>query len=100
MWGHIGEPGLDFEVEGAAQVGTVGDADIAAGMVTATVGYTLPAPRLSPRIYLEFDYASGDSQPGGDVGTFNQLYPNGHACLRYIDYVGRQNMISASGGSA
>jgi alginate export protein len=97
-WGNIGETGLDFEVEGAAQFGTVGDAYIAAGMFTANVGYTLPAPRLSPRVYLEFDYASGDSKPGGDVGTFNQLYPNGHSFLGYIDYIGRQNIISASGG--
>jgi hypothetical protein len=89
VWGKIGETGLDFEVEGAAQFGTVGDADIAAGMFTANVGYTLPAPRLSPRVYLEFDYASGDSKPGGDVGTFNQLYPNAHSFLGYIDYVGR-----------
>jgi Alginate export len=98
VWGNIGETGLDVEVEGAAQFGTVGDADIAAGMFTANVGYTLPVPRLSPRVYLEFDYASGDSQPGGDVGTFNQLYPNAHSFLGYIDYVGRQNIISASGG--
>src|SRR6267142_2795564 len=27
----------------------------------------LPVPRLSPRVYLEFDYASGDKSPGGGV---------------------------------
>jgi hypothetical protein len=73
VWGNIGKAGLDFEVEGAAQFGTVGDGDIAAWMITGILGYTLPAPRLSPRVYLEFDYASGDSRPGGNVGTFNQL---------------------------
>ena len=51
-------------------------------------------------MYLEFDYASGDSKPGGDVGTFNQLYPNGHSYLGYIDYIGRQNIISPSAGLA
>ena len=98
MWGNIGETGLDFEVEGAAQFGTVGDGDIAAWMITGILGYTLPAPRLSPRVYLEFDYASGDSRPGGNVGTFNQLYPTAHSFLGYIDYVGRQNIISPSAG--
>jgi Alginate export len=98
VWGDIGETGLDFEVEGAAQFGTVGDADIAAGMFTANVRYTLAAPRLSPRVYLEFDYASGDSGPGRNVGTFNQLYPTAHSFLGYIDYVGRQNIISPSAG--
>ncbi len=49
-------------------------------------------------VYLEFDYASGDSRPGGNVGTFNQLYPTAHSNLGYIDYIGRQNIISPSAG--
>jgi hypothetical protein len=87
-WGKIGSTGLDVEVEGAAQFGAVGGRDIAASMATAIVGYTLPVPR-SPRLYLELDCASGDTRPGGDVGTFNQLYPTAHAFLGYIDYIGR-----------
>jgi hypothetical protein len=98
VWGKVGATHLDFEVEWAFQFGTVGDGDIAAGMFTANAGYTLPNPRLSPRVYLEFDYTSGDSRPGGNVGTFNQLYPNAHSFLGYIDYVGRQNIISPSAG--
>src|SRR5439155_2835974 len=95
---RVGATGLDFEVEGAGQFGTVGRGDIAAWMLTTEVGYTLPVPSLSPRVYLEFDYASGDDRPGGNVGTFNQLYPNGHSFLGYIDYIGRQNIISPSAG--
>jgi hypothetical protein len=98
VWGKIGATGLDFEVEGAAQFGTVGRGDIAASMFTTVLGYTLPIQRLSPRVYLEFDYASGDDRRGGDVQTFNQLYPNGHSYLGYIDYIGRQNIISPNGG--
>src|SRR5712664_2384065 len=97
-WGKVGATGLDFEVEGAAQFGTVGRGDIAASMFTTVLGYTLPITRLSPRVYLEFDYASGDDRRGGDVGTFNQLYPNAHSYLGYIDYIGRQNIISPNGG--
>ncbi len=97
-WGKIGATGFDFEVEGAAQFGTVGRSDVAASMFTVVLGYTLPVARLSPRVYLEFDYASGDRKPGGTVGTFNQLFPNGHSYLGYIDYIGRQNLISPSAG--
>src|SRR5581483_5332910 len=61
-------------------------------------GYTLPIEELTPRLYFEFDYASGDNRAGGSVGTFNQLYPNGHAYLGYIDFIGRQNIISPSAG--
>jgi hypothetical protein len=96
--GKIGATGLDFEAEGAAQFGTVGRGDIAASMFTSVVGYTLPVAQLSPRLYVEFDYASGDHGRGGNVGTFNQLYPNAHSYLGYIDYIGRQNVISPSAG--
>src|SRR2546425_6674667 len=96
--GKVGATGLDFEVEGAAQFGTVGRGDVAASMFTTVLGYTLPAAWLSPRVYVEFDYASGDDRPGGDVGTFNQLYPNAHSFLGYIDYIGRQNIISPNAG--
>ncbi len=98
LWGKIGTTGLDFEAEGAGQFGTIGDHDIAASMFTAILGYSPPIAGLSPRIFIEFDYASGDSRPGGDVGTYNQLYPTGHSFLGYIDYIGRQNIVSPSAG--
>jgi Alginate export len=99
-WGKIGQTNWDFELEGAGQFGTVGSENIGAGMFTTVIGYTFPVKDLSPRAYFEFDYASGDKKPGGAVGTFNQLYPNGHSYLGYIDYIGRQNIISSSGGIA
>jgi hypothetical protein len=45
-----------------------------------------------------FDWASGDDSPGGDVGTFNQLFPLSHQFYGYIDAIGRQNAVDASGG--
>ena len=98
--GKIGQTNLDFEVEAAGQFGRVGHERVGAGMFTSVLGYTLPVKDLTPRVYLEFDYASGDKKPGGGVGTFNQLYPNGHSYLGYIDYIGRQNIISPSAGVA
>lgn len=97
-WGKIGNTGLDFEVEGAGQFGSVGDEGIGAWMLTTVLGYSFPVENLSPRVYIEFDYASGDSRPGGHVGTFNQLYPTGHSFLGYIDFIGRQNIITPNGG--
>lgn len=77
VWGKWPDIGLDFEVETGIQFGTIAGADILAGMFTANVGYALPLP-VTSRVYLNVDYASGDGQPGGDVGKFNQLYPLGH----------------------
>jgi len=96
--GRIDETGMDFELEGAAQFGSVGSEDVAAWMLTGVLGYTATAMKSSPRIYVELDYASGDDSPGGRVGTFNQLYPASHSFLGYIDYIGRENIISQSSG--
>src|SRR6266446_1157491 len=89
---------LDANNKTATFNGTVGRGDIAASMFTTVLGYTLPVARLSPRVYVEFDYASGDDRPGGNVGTFNPLYPNNHSYLGYIDYIGRQNIVSPNAG--
>lgn len=99
-WGKIGQTNWDIELEGAGQFGTVGSGNIGAGMFTGVLGYTFPVKEWSPRAYFEFDYASGDRKPGGGVGSFNQLFPNGHAFLGYIDYIGRSNIITPSAGIA
>jgi len=69
-------------------------------MFTAVLGYTLPVPGLDARVYAEFDYASGDGKPGGRVGTFNQLQPSAHSFLGYMDFIGRQNIVSPLAGVA
>jgi hypothetical protein len=98
--GKIDQTNWDFDLEGAGQFGTVGSGNIGAGMFTAVLGYTFPIKEWSPRAYFEFDYASGDRKRGGGVGTFNQLFPNGHSYLGYIDYIGRQNIITPNAGIA
>jgi hypothetical protein len=99
IFGKLDPTGLDYELEGAGQFGTVGNKNIAAGMGTAVLGYTLPVlQQMAPRVYVEFDYASGDGHRGGTVGTYNQLFPNTHIYLGYIDYIGRQNIISGNSG--
>lgn len=52
----------------------------------------------SPRLLAGFDAGSGDDEPGGDVQTFNQLYPLGHAHLGFVDLIGRQNILAPSVG--
>jgi len=98
FYGKIGETGLDVDVESAYQFGTVGSADISAWMFASEVGYTFKGCPTAPRLHLGFDYASGDRSPGGDVQTFNQLFPLGHAYLGWADVIGRQNIIDISPG--
>ena len=92
-----GSAGTDFDLEAAVQFGTLGGEDIRAWMITANAGHSF-ASRLDPRPFVTMDFASGDDAPAGRVGTFNQLYPTNHTYLGAIDYVGRQNILSPSGG--
>ena len=66
-------------------------------MFATQIGYNFPELNMTPRIYLGLDYASGDDS-GSDLGTFNQLFPLGHAYLGFTDTIGRQNIIDVSTG--
>jgi hypothetical protein len=85
--------GFDYDFEGAYQFGRVGPGDVSAFMIGSQLGYVAPSLWSSPRFFVGFDYGSGDDGPGGDVETFNHLFPLGHAYLGYIDIVGRQNIV-------
>lgn len=90
---------FDFDVEGGVQFGEFAGGDIFAYFLAAEAGYTLADAGFSPRLFLGFDLASGDDDPtDGDLGTFNQLFPLGHAYLGYVDVIGRQNIIDLHPG--
>ena len=90
----------DFDVEAAYQFGDFIDGDISAWMLATEAGYTVSGCPATPRLFLGFDIASGDRDPGdGDLETFNQLFPLGHAYFGYIDVIGRQNIIDLHPGA-
>jgi hypothetical protein len=97
LHGRLPDSAFDYDLEGGYQLGQFGSADIDAFMAAAELGYTADSYG-APRLFVGFDYASGDDSPGGDVETFNQLFPLGHAHLGYIDIVGRQNIVDLRGG--
>jgi len=92
----LGTRALTLEVEGAYQLGRVGHADVSAYMVAVELAAQVPDAWAKPRLALGFDYASGDHSAGGDVQTFDQLYPLGHPYFGIMDFIGRQNVIDAS----
>jgi hypothetical protein len=98
LFGDIADTAFDYDFEGAYQFGEVGSGDVDAFMIGSQLGYKAPDLWSSPRFFVGFDFGSGDSSPGGDVETFNQLFPLGHAYLGYIDAIGRQNIIDFSLG--
>ncbi|MBK1879163.1 alginate export family protein [Pelagicoccus mobilis] len=90
---------LDYEAEFATQTGSSMGKEIDASMFAAQFGYRSKALPKNMRIWIGFDYASGDrSAEDNKDGTFDQLFPLGHAYLGYIDMVGRKNTLSYSQG--
>lgn len=98
LHGPVGETWA-YDVEVATQFGDFGPQDIQAWMIAADLEIPLnPESEMKPKAVLGFDYASGDDNPtDGDLGTFNHLFPLGHAYLGFIDVVGRQNVMAVRG---
>lgn len=60
---------------------------------SANLGYTFADAAGTPRVALEYDFASGDSNPtDGKHTTFDQLYPTGHKSGGYMDFASWQNI--------
>jgi Alginate export len=98
IWGKFGESNFGYDAEGAYQFGDLGSADINAYMIATEFYYQFDS-EWQPKVYVGFDYSSGDDSAGdGDVETFNQLFPLGHAFNGYMDLIGRQNIIDVSAG--
>lgn len=90
---------LDYDTQVAAQRGTLGDGSIGAWAGHWLVGRTLANTRLTPRVFAEYNYASGDENPTDNrKGTFDQLYPTAHDKYGLTDLVGWQNMKHVRGG--
>jgi hypothetical protein len=84
--------GFDYTVEAAYQFGNFGTQDISAYAIVALAGYTIDVP-WSPRIGIEWDHASGDSDPSdGDRETFDNLFPTNHMHYGYMDRASLQNL--------
>lgn len=89
----------DWDVEAAYQLGEVGDGDVSAHQLGAAVGRTWDLA-TRPRAWLGLDVGSGDDEPGGDVETFQQLFPLAHAYLGIADVFARQNVVDVSCGAS
>jgi hypothetical protein len=88
-----GLDGFDWDVEGMGQVGYIDSKDIRAWYFGAIGGYTFKEVAWSPRLGLQFDIASGNSNPnGGTLGTFNPLFPNGYY-FALAGYTGFPNVV-------
>ena len=95
FWGTTGD--FDYETELSGQWGHWGPDRVRAWSWALDGGYTFSDATWKPRLGAGFDWSTGDDNPAdGTVGTFDQLFPLGHAFFGYLDLVGRQNMTSVN----
>jgi len=84
-----------FDGELAAQTGRYGGFDHRAALFHVGGSYTTGLPG-SLKLGAAFNLGSGDDDPTDGVhGTFDQLYPLGHAYYGYMDLFALQNLRNA-----
>jgi hypothetical protein len=90
---------LDYNIEMAAQTGSLGPDDVRAWAGHWQMSRTLHA-RRALRALGEYNFASGDKNPAdGTRGTFDQLYPTGHDKYGLSDQVGWRNLHHVRAGT-
>jgi hypothetical protein len=90
----------DYGVEIARQLGSFGADEIRATATHGRIIHGFSDDARVPKLRVEYNYASGDASPADGVrGTFDQLYPTGHAKYGVIDQVGWRNIHNARIGA-
>jgi hypothetical protein len=92
----------DYLLDGAYQFGNFRDRRLGANsarldhdafMAVANVGYTFTDTWATPRLAVEYCYASGDSNPTNSTHeTFENLFPTNHKFYGYMDFISLQNI--------
>jgi hypothetical protein len=81
--------------------GTVGTQSIGAWAAQAGAAYQFLDVATKPRVFTQYDYASGNSHPATNAkhSTFDTIYPTAHDRLGITDLFGWQNIESVRVGA-
>jgi len=91
---------LDYSVEAARQAGKDGAEPIRAWGLNGGASYEFRSAPADPRIFAQYDYASGNPTPGDGVHrTLDTLYPTAHDRFGIADLFGWQNIRDVRGGA-
>jgi hypothetical protein len=90
----------DYSTELAGQFGRFADAgqslDQQAFAAHAAAGYTFAKTAGTPRLGIEYNFSSGDSDPtDGRHQTFDNLFPTNHKFYGFMDFFSWQNIHDA-----
>jgi hypothetical protein len=92
---------LDYGGEVILETGTVGSQSIRASAAQAGAAYQFLNVAAKPRVFTQFDYATGNSDPAHNAThtTFDTIYPTAHDRLGIADLFGWQNIESVRAGA-
>jgi hypothetical protein len=90
---------LDYSVEAVVESGHDGPDTIRAWAATGGVAHEFAAVKARPRLFTQYDFASGNHAPGdGTHRTFDTIYPTTHDRFGILDQFGWQNIQAVRGG--
>jgi len=95
---NVGElNGWDYGAEVAGQFGNFKDGakrlEQEAYMLYLGAGYTFTKTKYTPRLGMEYNFSSGDSNKADNKHeTFDNLYPTNHKFYGFMDFVSLQNI--------
>jgi hypothetical protein len=92
---------FDYGGELIYEGGTVGKETIGAWAAQAGAAYQFLNGSAKPRVFAQYDYASGNSDPAhnGRHTTFDTIYPTAHDRLGIADLIGWQNIEAVRAGA-
>jgi hypothetical protein len=92
---------LDYSGELILETGKVGSQPIHAWAGQAGTAYQFVEVALKPRIFAQYDYASGNSNPEKKEAhtTFDTMYPTAHDRFGITDLFGWQNIEAVRAGA-
>lgn len=86
---------LDYSFELIGERGSDGPNRIDAWATTFGTGYRIDRFWSKPRLFWQYDYASGDkNSTDGKHGTFDTMYPTAHDRFGIADQFGWQNIVA------
>jgi hypothetical protein len=90
---------FDYDIEMNKQGGSLGHDSIDAWAGHWNLGRRFKAGPGTPRVFGEYNYASGNENPNGTTwGTHDQIYPSAHDKLEFADQFGWRNIESLRTG--
>ena len=84
---------VDYDIEMNGQAGSLGHYSISAWAGHWNVGKTFKDTLGQPRPFVEYNYASGNSNPRSNTwGTHDEIYPSSHDKMDFADQFGWKNI--------